>query len=286
VCREPPSGGGPCATNPISGAIHASAWGWHYEGMKWTIEPAASHVPIIACLPHGGLEYPPDLAVDLAMSPDELRSDMLTRELYDFLPELGITTITTSYSRFVADVNRDPGGDQHGAFRDSVVAAYLSSGRRLYRQALTPEQISYRIGLAHEPFHRALDDAIGRLLSQHQRILLLDLHSFGIDLGGDIIVGDRHGTTADPATTCRVQQAIIAATGLDVRLNQRYIGGWTVKRFAAHDRVDAVAIEVNQRCYLDFSQRRYPAKPPIRDFDQTRRRLHLALQQIVTECSS
>jgi len=254
--------------------------------MQWTIEPAAPHVPIIACLPHGGLEYPPDLAADLAMSPDELRSDLLTRELYDFLPELGITTITTNFSRFVADVNRDPGGDQHGGFRDSVVAAYLNSGRPLYRQALTPEQISYRVSLAHAPFHRALDQAVKQLLCEYPRILLLDLHSFGIDLAGDIIVGDRHGTTARPSSTKRVQQAFSTAAGLDVSLNQRYIGGWTVKRFAAHDRVDAVAIEVNQRCYLDFSQRRCPAKPPLGDFDQTRRRLHLAVAQIAAQCPS
>jgi len=65
-----------------------------------------------------------------------------------------------------------------------------------------------------------------------------------------------------------------------VRLNQRYIGGWTVKRFAAHDRVDAVAIEVNQRCYLDFSQRKYPAKPPLGDFDKTRQHLRRALEEI------
>jgi N-formylglutamate deformylase len=248
--------------------------------MHWMIEPASPCVPIVACLPHGGLEYPPDLAVDLAMSPDELWSDMLTRELYDFLPELGITTITTGYSRFVADVNRDPDGDQHGAFRDSVVAAYLNSGRRLYRTELSQEQIRYRIQLAHEPFHHALDTTIEHLLSQHQRILLLDLHSFGINLDGDIIVGDRHGTTADPAITHRVRDAIEIATGLDVRLNQRYIGGWTVKRFAAHGRVDAVAIEVNQRCYLDFSQRKYPAKPPLGDFDKTRQHLRRALEEI------
>jgi N-formylglutamate deformylase len=248
--------------------------------MHWTIEPDSPHVPIVACLPHGGLEYPPDLAADLAMSPDELRSDMLTRELYDFLPELGITTITTRYSRFVADVNRDPDGDQHGGFRDSVVAAYLNSGRQLYRQPLTPEQIRHRIQLAHEPFHQALDAKIEHLLSCYERILLLDLHSFGINLEGDIIVGDRHGTTADPAITHRVRRAIENATGLDVRLNQRYIGGWTVKRFAAHERVDAVAIEVNQRCYLDFSRRKYPAKPPLGDFDKTRQHLRRAIEEI------
>jgi N-formylglutamate deformylase len=250
--------------------------------MRWTIEPAAPPVAIVACLPHGGVDYPEDLAQDLAMSPDTLWSDRLTRELYDFLPELGITTITTGFSRFVADVNRDPDGEQHGSFRDSVVAAHLRSGRQLYRKVLTPAQIRHRIKLAHEPFHRALDAAIESRLKQFPRILLLDLHSFGIDLPGDIIVGDRHGTTAQPEATSLVRTAFTQQTGFDVRMNQRYIGGWTIRRFTDRNEVDAVAVEVNQRCYLDFQRRRYPDPPPPGDFEQTKRRLQTALEKIAT----
>ena len=248
--------------------------------MRWTIEPAAPAVPIVACLPHGGVDYPRHLAQDLIMGPDTLWSDRLTRELYDFLPELGITTITTGFSRFVADVNRDPHGQQHGSFRNSVVAAHLRSGRKIYRKELTRAQIRYRIKLAHEPFHRALDAAIASRLTQFPRILLLDLHSFGIELPGDIIVGDRHGTTAQPEATNLVRAAFTEQTGFDVRMNQRYIGGWTVRRFTDHKAVDAVAVEVNQRCYLNFKGRRYPDPPPPGDFEETKRRLRTALEKI------
>lgn len=144
-------------------------------------------VPIVACLPHGGVDFPADLAADLAVSPDILWSDWLTRELYAFLPELGITTITTSLSRFVADVNRDPNGEQHGAFWSSVVAARLPDGQPVYRRALSPAEIRHRIRIAHEPFQQALDVTAERLLRQFPQVLLLDLHSFGVPLDGDAI---------------------------------------------------------------------------------------------------
>src|SRR5258707_1059366 len=95
---------------------------------EWVLEPGCQPVSIVACLPHGGLDYPAELTGALAVSPDVLWSDWLTRDLYAFLPELGITTITTSFSRFVADVNRDPRGEQHGGFLTSVVAARMPRG--------------------------------------------------------------------------------------------------------------------------------------------------------------
>lgn len=115
------------------------------------------------------------------------------------LPELGITTISTALSRFVADVNRDPAGGQHGGFWSSVVSAQLPDGRPAYRRTLAPAEIRHRILIAHAPFHQALDAAVQRLLRQFPRLLLLDLHSFGVPLDGDIILGDRHGTSARPA---------------------------------------------------------------------------------------
>ena len=217
--------------------------------MRWVLEPRAPTVPVVACLPHGGVEYPPELAGELAMSPEDLWSDWQTRELYDFLPELGITTVTTVFSRFVADVNRDPDGEQHGSFWSSVVAARLPGGEPVYRRELTQDEIARRIRLAHRPFHRALDKVIERRLREFSRILLLDFHSFGAPLGSDVILGDRHGRTARPETTALVRDAF-TSNGLTVLLNQRFTGGWTIRRFAADDRVDAIAVELNQRCQV------------------------------------
>jgi N-formylglutamate amidohydrolase len=233
-------------------------------------------------LPHGGLDYPPELTAELAVHPDVLWSDWLTRDLYEFLPDIGITTVTTRFSRFVADVNRDPEGEQHGGFWTSVVAARMPNGRAVYRRPLTDDEIAHRIKIAHAPFHQALDDVVARLVARFRKLLLLDLHSFGVGLDGDVILGDRHGKTASPAAVGVVSAALHAA-GLDVRMNQRFTGGWTVRRFGGHDHVDAIQVELNQRRYLDLENRRYPAPPPLGEFSATRRMLRATLGRIADE---
>jgi N-formylglutamate amidohydrolase len=208
-----------------------------------------------------------------------LWSDWLTRDLYAFLPEIGITTVTTRFSRFVADVNRDPDGEQHGSFWTSVVAARMPNGRAVYRRPLTDDEIAQRIKIAHAPFHRALDDVVRGLLARFHKLLLLDLHSFGVGLDGDVILGDRHGETASPEAVALVSGALSAA-GFDVRMNQRFTGGWTVRRFGSHDCVHAIQVELNQRRYLDLANRRYPAPPPLGEFSATRQLLRGTLERI------
>jgi N-formylglutamate amidohydrolase len=112
-------------------------------------------------------------------------------------------------------------------------------------------------------------------------VLLLDLHSFGAGLEGDVILGDRNGATATPKAVKQVAAAFIGA-GLDVRMNQRFSGGWTVRRFARNPNVDAVQVELNQRRYLDLDNHRFPGVPPRREFDATQRTLLAALTTIVT----
>jgi N-formylglutamate deformylase len=246
------------------------------DGPPWLLEPTCPAVPIIACLPHGGRDFPTELASDLAISPDVLWSDWMTRELYSFLPDVGITTITTTLSRFVADVNRDPAAELSGGFWTSVVAARTPGGQPVYRRQLRPAEIRQRIRIAHEPFHRALDAAIQRLLRRFPRLLLLDLHSFGMPLAGDVILGDRNGATARPETVQLLSEAL-TRNGLSVRLNERFSGGWLVRRFARHDLIDAIQIELNQRCYLNLDGRCDPAPPPSEAFDTTRQLLRRIL---------
>ncbi|HEX9063880.1 MAG TPA: N-formylglutamate amidohydrolase, partial [Streptosporangiaceae bacterium] len=180
---------------------------------------------------------------------------------------------------FVADVNRDPAGEQHGGFWTSAVAARMPNGRPIYFRPLNPGEIAHRLGIAHEPFHNAIHAALRALLAAHPRVLLLDLHSFGAGLGGDVILGDRNGRTAAAAAVGLVAGAFEAA-GLDVRRNERFSGGWTVRRFAGDERVDAIQVELNQRRYLDLDQRRYPHPPPPGDFGGAQRLLRRVLAEV------
>jgi N-formylglutamate deformylase len=228
---------------------------------QWVVEPDVPPVPVVACVPHGGRDFPAGMAGELYVRPDRLWADWLTRELYAFAPELGITTVTTSLSRFVADVNRDPASG-HGAFWSSVVCAMQPNGLPVYRRELTAAEVGDRVALAHEPFHRALDAVIERLLRRFPRLLLLDLHSFGRPLDGDVILGDQHGTTARPEAT-ELVAAELGARGLAVRHNGRYPGGWTVRRLGGRPGVDAIQVELNQRCYLDLAARAPMTAPPV-----------------------
>lgn len=247
---------------------------------QWVTEPAGPPVPVVACVPHGGRDIPAELTAELAVAQEFLWCDWLTRELYEFLPDLGITTVSTPFSRFVADVNRDPAGEQHGGFWTSVVAARMPNGRAVYRRPLTAAEIRHRILLAHEPFHRALDGVVESLLGRFPRLLLLDLHSFGVSLAGDVILGDRRGLTARPAAVRALARAL-AGQGLNVRENERFTGGWTVRRFAGRECVDAVQVELSQRRYLDLDGRVFPAPPRPVAFGATQRLLRQAFADTV-----
>jgi N-formylglutamate deformylase len=246
---------------------------------EWVWPPQGTAVPVVACLPHGGRHMPAELTGDLALNPSYLWSDWLTRELYEFLPELGITTIVTELSRFVADVNRDPSGEQHGRFWSSVVAAQTPSGSAVYRRPLTQPEIDHRVRLAHEPFHRALDAAVAGLLTAFGRVLLIDLHSFGVELDADVVLGDRRGQSARPEVSDLVDAAL-TEHGMDVTRNRRFTGGWTVRKFVGNDLVDAVQIELSQRRYLDLTGPRRPGLPPRGEFEATQQLLAAALGRI------
>ena len=222
----------------------------------------AHRPPILACVPHAGRLVPAPFQELLSVPVDELWADWYTDQLWSFLSELGISTVATTLSRFVADPNRDPTSGV-GNFWSSVVPNCDPTGRSVHRRPLRPDEVALRIEAAHTPFHAFLDGCINSLLAVHDEILLLDLHSFGADLGADVIVGDVDGTTSSSAVTEAVAASFERAD-FRVAINLRFRGGWTVRRFAAAGRVHAVAIEVNQRTYLDELQvDEWPCVPPM-----------------------
>jgi N-formylglutamate amidohydrolase len=213
------------------------------------VAPAGSASSIVATVPHSGRCIPTPFSQTLARDSRTLWADWYTDELYDFLPALGIATIRTDLSRFVADANRDPESG-HGGFWSTVVPATDAMGAAVHTRRLTADDVVHRVGVAHAPFHGLVDEAVAGLRAAHERVLLVDLHSFGVPLDVDIVLGDRDGATAAGTAVDCVEQALNQA-GYSTARNLRFRGGWIVQRFAGDAAVDAVSIEVNQRCYLD-----------------------------------
>ena len=75
------------------------------------IEPKGIKKPVLLSIPHSGTLFPKEIknqyVPELICQPDD--TDWYLDKLYDFASEMGITVIQAIYSRWVIDLNRNPG---------------------------------------------------------------------------------------------------------------------------------------------------------------------------------
>jgi N-formylglutamate deformylase len=246
----------------------------------WAAQPPAQ--PVVASLPHGGTYFPGAEAAGLIVARQRLWTDWDTPRLYRFLPGIGIATLVNRLSRFVADPNRELRPPLHGNFWQTAVPATTTRGTPIYLQALDEEEVARRIELAHRPYHAALDELLGRCSRLFPRVMLLDLHSFGVDLPADVIIGDANGRSADPRAVALLDGAL-SDQGFHVERNLRFTGGWITRRFIGQVSVDSIQVELNHRTYVGNRTRGQPAWPPPADdtkFNATRQRLLAAITEV------
>ena len=78
--------------------------------MDW-LEVRRGEAPLIVSFPHTGTDIPADIEAQLTSSWLARKdADWWIHRLYDFASDLGATTVRTTVSRSVIDVNRDPSG--------------------------------------------------------------------------------------------------------------------------------------------------------------------------------
>ena len=108
-------------------------------------------------------------------------ADWWIDKLYDFVRELGATTIHTAISRTVIDVNRDPSGVSLYPGQDTteLVPSTTFDGEPLWQPGMAPDaaEIERRKAAYFEPYHAALAAEIARLRARHPRVVLYDCHS-------------------------------------------------------------------------------------------------------------
>jgi len=238
---------------------------------------------VIVSIPHGGTLVPDVFAKYLSVTPGELWSDWYTSELYSFVNELNVSVVSTELSRFVADVNRDPTKPVFAPFWEGIVASKTPFGDNVYSQDPTKDELEKRVAIAYTPYHRALHRLVNNALSIHDRVLVLDLHSFGLEQPADIIIGNSRGKSANEETTLLIESAL-HKNGFTTQRNVPFSGGWVIRQFANNERVEAVQLEINQRTYAS-SRDVNAAKPLPRIeetlFNSTQKHLHESLKQIV-----
>ena len=219
--------------------------------------------PLIVSFPHTGIDLPADVAGGFA-SPWRARrdADWWVHRLYAFARELGATTLRTSVSRSVIDVNRDPSGASlyPGQTTTGLCPLTTFDDEPLYRAGAEPDaaEIVRRRALWFAPYHAALATEIARLRRLHPTVVVYDAHSIRSHIphlfDGQLPqfnIGTNAGATCAEALADAVEH-VCCASGLPTVRDGRFKGGWSTRHHAAPaNGVHAIQIELACRGYID-----------------------------------
>jgi N-formylglutamate deformylase len=131
----------------------------------------------------------------------------------------------------------------------------------MYDRRLTVAEVEQRLASCYRPYRNTLAARVRDLRGAFATVWHFDCHSMksrgnemNVDAGAlrpDVVISDRHGTSADPAHTAWVADWF-RRRGHSVQTNDPYQGGDLVARFGAPAAgVHSIQIEINRALYMD-----------------------------------
>lgn len=221
-------------------------------------------VPLLVGMPHVGLGIPDDIAstmTDHALTRAD--TDWHVDMLYDFLDDLGASTLAATQSRYVIDLNRAPDGADLYPGRDSTELCPTSSFHHvpLYRKGREPDaaEIARRIEAYWRPYHVKLAAELARLKAEFGIALLWDAHSirstvprFFDGVLPDFNLGTAGGASCGEDLAARVFAVAEASKDYGAVRDGRFKGGYVTRTYGRPaDGIHAIQLELSQRTYMD-----------------------------------
>lgn len=232
--------------------------------------PTDGRSPLVMASPHSGREYPPAFLAAARLPLAQLRR--AEDAMVDLLLA-GVDCAPVLHARFARtylDLNR-AADELDPAMFDApltmpvritdrvtaglgIVPRLAAQGQDIYARKLAPAQAAHRIAHLHTPWHNRIDTLIARARQRHGHAILVDCHSMPTSTGirpPQIVLGDRHGTTAAPGLM-RLIERHFGSFGWRVVRNAPYAGGHTTEthgRTAAG--IHAVQIEIDRALYMN-----------------------------------
>ena len=245
-------------------------------------EPVGSRLPLVCDSPHSGTWYPPDFGAAVPLARLRQGEDTHIDTLWADAPSHGATLIAANFPRTYIDPNRSL-TDLDPALLDGAWPEPLAPGEKsrlgyglvwsrvdaatpIYERRLTVSEVQGRIERCWGPYHAALQAGIDAAVRDFGRVWHLNLHSMPNDaytrLGkvsvtplADFVLGDRDGTTCDPAFVDLVASTL-RGFGYTVAINDPYKGVELISRIGqpAVGR-HSLQIEIRRPLYMEEATR-------------------------------
>jgi N-formylglutamate deformylase len=229
----------------------------------WTLNEGAA--PLIINVPHAGVYVPPDIRADLTPIAQTLAdTDWHVPLLYEFALASGVTLMAATHSRYVIDLNRDPGNAAlyPGADNTELCPTRSFHNQDLYSagRAPSPDAVAQRRETYWAPYHAQLARQIARVKQQHGYAILLDAHSIASVLPRffdgrlpDMNLGTADGASCDTELQDTAWNVLSSTQGkFSAIANGRFKGGYITRHYGQPTaQVHALQLEISQRAYMD-----------------------------------
>jgi len=232
--------------------------------------------------PHSGTQYPADFLFSCEALALRRAEDTHVQELYDFASAMGAHWVEAYFPRSYLDANRNtteidetlldapwPGPIETNAeilskvrLGKGLIWRTTDDGLPIYKRKLAVAEVQARITNCWRPYHAAVSNAVDTAHSQHGYSIHINCHSmpaiaasnatdFPGEVHADFVVGDRDGTTANPALA-KMICAYLSSLGYSVAYNHPYKGVELVRRYSnpAIQR-HSLQLEINRKLYMD-----------------------------------
>ena len=240
-------------------------------------DPTAARVPLVFDSPHSGSAYPDDFDHVLDRAVLRQSEDAHIEALFGHVTAQGAPLLHAEFPRCYIDPNRaladfdvalvegdwphpvEP-GDKTGRGMGLVWQRMRGSGD-IYDRRLSVAEVERRIESCWKPYHAALSSLIDETQERFGRVWHINCHSMpemgdettadGPVARPDFILGDRKGTTCDPALT-EFARSVLEELGYNVVLNFPYAGVELVRAYSAPDESrHSLQVEVNRKLYMN-----------------------------------
>lgn len=206
-----------------------------------------SNSPLVISIPHSGTDIPQDIAPICNLATKREHTDW---ELQELVAPLSETTLVANVSRYIVDVNRFK--LRTGKATQPIIPRIDEVGNQLFNNYPSKKKQADWLQRYYSPYYLHLENLLNEKLEQHERVLLVDLHSYDDKLfqTSDIILGTRKKQTINEELLAQLQR-LFHEEGISTQVDTPFSGGNIITTFGKRPRIEAVQIEVPYSLYLE-----------------------------------